>query len=163
MGLGEDRGSPRLRGEVSPVTGGCSPSCRDFGRPACSHCTLAAAWLEPVRELGERQRQVRSRSTSPAPELQAPSPGSAAGRESCSPPPASPALALGTGLQLRRAGSQLLLRLGFYSGKHLARTCILLKSHKVKHRITLKHNIKVLFFWAKRGDPKHKLSFFPEF
>ena len=122
------------------------PFSPGFRSPACSCCTLPAAWLGPVHDLGERERQVRSSSTSPAPVLQAPSAGSRAGREPCSPPPATPALALGTGLQLRRAGSKLLLRLGCYSGKHLARTCILLKSHEVKHRITLKHNMKVLFF-----------------
>lgn len=135
---------PAVWGGLS-CRGGLLPFSPGFQSPACS-CTLAAAWLGPVHDLGERQRQVRCRSTSAAPALQAPSPRSRAGREPGSPPPASPALALGTGLQVLRAGSGLLLCLGFYSGKHLARTCILLKSHKVKHRITLKHNVKVLFF-----------------
>lgn len=38
---------------------------------------------------------------------------------------------------------------GLFFGK--ARTCIPSKSHKGKHRITLKHNMKVLFFLNEKG------------
>lgn len=116
-GRGRTGGAPGCMGR-SLLSQGVAPFSPGFRSPACSCCTLAAAWLGPVHNLGERQRQVRSWSTSPAPVLQAPSPHSRAGRETCCPLPASPALALGTGLQLPRAGSELLLHLGFYSGKH---------------------------------------------
>lgn len=134
---------------------GLLPFLPGFWSPTCSCCTPAAPWLRPAHGLGERQWQVGCRSTSPAlmPLVLS---RCAEWTGTLSPPPASPPPASppsGAGVQLPRAGSELLLWLGFHSGKHLARTCIFLKPHRAKHRVvTPKHNTEVLFSEGSRGS-----------
>lgn len=94
MRPGEDWGGPQLCGGVSLLSrGGCSPSHWGFDPPPAP----AGPWL--LLGLDQFMALVGGRGR-PGPGPQAPSPRGRAGRDPCSPPPASPALALGAGLQL---------------------------------------------------------------